>query len=50
MGPRTSLDNVERRNILALPGLELRHLGRPVAIPALAWSAVQEQKDDNIIL
>jgi hypothetical protein len=29
MGPRTGLDNVEKRKILTLPGLELRPLGRP---------------------
>jgi hypothetical protein len=27
VGPRTGLDDVERRKILALPGLELRALG-----------------------
>jgi hypothetical protein len=29
MGPKTSLDDVERRKILPLPGLELRSLGSP---------------------
>jgi hypothetical protein len=29
MGPRTGLDDVERRKFLTLPGLELRTLGRP---------------------
>jgi hypothetical protein len=29
VGPRTALDDVERRKILTLPGLELRLLGRP---------------------
>jgi hypothetical protein len=37
VGPRTSMDDVERRKILPMPGLELGHLGRsarkPVAIP-----------------
>jgi hypothetical protein len=28
VGPRTDLDDVERRNFLPLPGLELRPLGR----------------------
>jgi hypothetical protein len=28
VGPRTGLDDVERREILALAGLELRSLGR----------------------
>jgi hypothetical protein len=27
MGPRTGLDDVEKRKILTLPGLELRTLG-----------------------
>jgi hypothetical protein len=29
VGPRTGLDDVERRKILPPPGLELRTLGRP---------------------
>jgi hypothetical protein len=29
MDPRTGLDDVERRKILPLPGLELQPLGRP---------------------
>jgi hypothetical protein len=29
VGPRTGLDDVERRKILSLPGLGLRPLGRP---------------------
>jgi hypothetical protein len=29
VGPRTSLDDVERRKILPLPGIELRPLGHP---------------------
>jgi hypothetical protein len=29
VGPATGLDNVERRKILPLPGLELRPLARP---------------------
>jgi hypothetical protein len=29
VGPRASLDDVEKRKFLALPGLELRPLGRP---------------------
>jgi hypothetical protein len=33
VGPRAGLDDVERIKILPLPGLELRTLGRPVAIP-----------------
>jgi hypothetical protein len=37
VGPRTGLNDVERRKILPLPGLEIRRLGRPapwpVAIP-----------------
>jgi hypothetical protein len=35
MGPRTGLDDVERRNILPLPGLELRPLGRPACSQSL---------------
>jgi hypothetical protein len=31
VGPRTGLDDMERRKILPLPGLELRPLGRPVS-------------------
>jgi hypothetical protein len=29
VGPRTGLEDVERRKILPLPGFELRPLGRP---------------------
>jgi hypothetical protein len=29
VGPRTGLDDVEKRKFLILPGLELRPLGRP---------------------
>jgi hypothetical protein len=29
VGPRTGLDDMEKRNVLALPGLELLPLGRP---------------------
>jgi hypothetical protein len=29
-GPRTGLDDVGKRKFLTLPGLELRHLWRPV--------------------
>jgi hypothetical protein len=32
VGPRAGLDDVEKRKFLTLPGLELRPLGRPVAI------------------
>jgi hypothetical protein len=60
-GPRTSLDVVERRNILTLPGLELRPLCRPAcsqSIPTelsrfrngLTWkSYVCVQIKNNII-
>jgi hypothetical protein len=30
VGPRTGLDDIEKRKFLALPGLELRPLGPPV--------------------
>jgi hypothetical protein len=29
VGPRACLDDVEKRKRLPIPGLELRHLGRP---------------------
>jgi hypothetical protein len=29
VGPRAGLDEVKKRKFLTLPGLELRHLGRP---------------------
>jgi hypothetical protein len=35
VGPRTSLDDVERRKILPLPGLELQPLGRPACSQSL---------------
>jgi hypothetical protein len=35
VGPRTGLDDVERRKILPLPGLELRPLGRPACSQSL---------------
>jgi hypothetical protein len=35
VGPRTSLDDVERRKILPLPALELRPLGRPARSQSL---------------
>jgi hypothetical protein len=35
MGPRTSLDNVERRKTLPLSGLELRPLGHPARSQSL---------------
>jgi hypothetical protein len=31
VGPRAGLDNVEQRQFLLLPGLELRPLGRPAS-------------------
>jgi hypothetical protein len=31
VGPRAGLDDVEKRKFLTLPGLELRHLGRPAS-------------------
>jgi hypothetical protein len=35
VGPKTGLDDVERRKILPLPGLELRPLGRPIRSQSL---------------
>jgi hypothetical protein len=34
-GPRASLEDVEKRQFLTLPGLELRPLGRPARSQAL---------------
>jgi hypothetical protein len=35
VGPRASLDDVEKRNYLTLPGLELRALGHPARSQSL---------------
>jgi hypothetical protein len=35
VGPRTDLDDVERRKLLALPGLEFRLLDRPARSQSL---------------
>jgi hypothetical protein len=35
VGPRTSLDDVEKRKLLILPGLELRSLDRPARSQSL---------------
>jgi hypothetical protein len=35
VGPRTDLDDVEKRKFLTLPGLELRPLGRPARSQSL---------------
>jgi hypothetical protein len=35
LGPRTGMDDVERRKILPLPGLEFRPLGRPARSQSL---------------
>jgi hypothetical protein len=35
VGSRTGLDDLERRNILSLPGLELQFLDRPVRVQPL---------------
>jgi hypothetical protein len=37
MGPRTDLDDVERRKIFLPPGLELKPLGRPVRSQSLRY-------------
>jgi hypothetical protein len=35
LDPRAGLDDLERRNFLTLPGLELRHLSRPASSQSL---------------
>jgi hypothetical protein len=40
VGPRTGLDNVEKRKFLTLPGLELRPLGRSARSQSLYWVSV----------
>jgi hypothetical protein len=35
LGPRTGLDDVEKRKFLTLPGLKLRHLGCPALSQSL---------------
>jgi hypothetical protein len=35
VGPRAGLDDVEKRKLLTLPGLELRPLGHPARIQSL---------------
>jgi hypothetical protein len=40
VGPKTGVDDVERRNILPLPGLELRTLGRPAHCQSLYECAI----------
>lgn len=42
MGLRTGLDEVERRNILPLPGLELRILGRTASSQSLHFCVIQQ--------
>jgi hypothetical protein len=39
VGPRTGLDDVERRKILPLPGFELRSLGRPARSQSPYWQS-----------
>jgi hypothetical protein len=41
VGPRTGLDDVEKRKLLTLPGLELRPLGRPARSQSLYQISVQ---------
>jgi hypothetical protein len=49
VGPRTGLDDMEKRKFLPLPGLELRPLGRPtsshslyrVPYPALEYNSIE---------
>jgi hypothetical protein len=44
-GPRTGLDDVEKRKFLTLPGLELRPLGRPawIAQPHIYLSNITKE-------
>jgi hypothetical protein len=35
MGPRTGLEDVKKRKILSLPGLEIQLLGRPACSQSL---------------
>jgi hypothetical protein len=51
MGPRTSMDNVVRRTILPLPGLEIRYLCRPARKKSLAiLTALSQNQVDNVYL
>jgi hypothetical protein len=43
VGPRTSLDNVEKRKFLALQGLELRPLCRPARIASRYTDCFQKK-------
>jgi hypothetical protein len=43
--PKTDLDDVERRKILTLAGLELRPLGRPARIQSLKSQHFIELED-----
>jgi hypothetical protein len=44
MGPRMGLEDVERRKILPLPGLELRPLGRPARSSVAILTALPRLK------
>jgi hypothetical protein len=44
VGPRTSLDDAEKRQFLPLPGLELRLLGRPARSYFYIEHAIQAPK------
>jgi hypothetical protein len=53
MGPRAGLDDVEKRKLLILPGIELRPLGRPARSQSLyrlsyPGSWVTAQTIDNV--
>jgi hypothetical protein len=45
VGPRASLDGVEERKILTLPGLELRPLGRPAVASRYTDCAIPAPKE-----
>jgi hypothetical protein len=53
VGPRAGLDDMEKRKIFPLPGLELRPLGRSARSQSLYWLSSQKEeyksgKEENI--
>jgi hypothetical protein len=49
VGPRAGLDEVDKRKFLILLGLELRPLGRPVAIPTMLSHLLNKNSVHNDI-